>query len=523
MKLYKCNLYTCHAIYLLIVLSLTLSPLQAEPNSPSLPKAWLTNIAKISEQVIAKPDAPRANQAQIDASLRIIKASLAAENYQQAIIQLHVLHNYEPIAAKPILELSEQLADILAEKSKKEIARAEQLYKDFSQAILAAKVPEDIDHWLHKFSLERQKNQTLNRPSAALPIWSPIKVNSPFTANYKAINHSNQLFNINTSNLRYLQSKSRNALQIARYWQDYLHYIKLGSASDAKNSMRSVANIITDFSYIPRSKILELQSKLNGKNGTAPEITKHKLADLKKRLNTQEDAVILYHELARDSSTYNSPAISGLKSNLQEFHEACEYLEGGNINEGFYKIRKLIHHPLIGPLCRKTHDKFMIHYLKVPADFKQLKNEHCEEWATRYILKLSADKDWKKLHPALLFMHKYYNRSYSNYESTIGEDLKAVRYLRSAKNYEANKQYMRAIVAYRQAIGSIGYCTEIVEEAGKQILKLQKNHPTEYAQSESLHAHDGTFRSYTTSHLLIRKIVKEELSKKDQPVEKAEE
>ena len=520
MKFQKSHLFVG---YLALTLSLPLTLLSAFPDSPETPETWLTNIAEISEQVKATPNSPRKNQAQIDTSLRTIKMSLAAEDYQQAISQLNTLRNLEPKAVKPILALSEKLIDLLVQKSKNEIARTEKLYEEFAQAVLVAKTPNEIDPWLKKLNVEVKKAQTQNRAITPLKLWTPSISNSPYATGYNNINRSNQLFNMNTSSLAFLQSKASQALQIAHYWQDYLHYKNSGEISTARNSMSNISRVVVNFTYIPRSKVLELQSGLalggNGKNS----ITKLTIDDLKQRLGTQQDALLLHQELSQTSSSYLTPAIRSLNSKLRDYSQACEYLEGGDIDDGFYKIRSLIYHPIIGSLSKKTHDKFLSRYLKIPANFKQNDNEESEAWATRYILKLSADKDWKKLHVALVFMHQYYYRSGGGSKAPINQDLEAVRNLLTGMNYEANQQYVRAIVAYRQVLGSIGLCTEVVAESGKHLTKLQKAHPAEYAQSQSLHSHDSTSSSYTTSPLLIRKIVKEELSKKDQPVEKAEE
>ncbi len=516
MKFQKSILYLGYAG---LALTLSLSPLSANSNNQ---ESWQKHIADISELVKVTTDKERENQAQIDTCLRTIKMSLAAKDYQQAITQLNNLRNMEPRAVKPILALSEKLIDELVAKSKEEITRTERLYTEFSEAILVAKLPNEIDTWIKKLNEEVKKSQRQNRSTRQLQLWTPNISNSPHLKGYSNMNRQNQLFNMNSSNLFLLQSQSSQALQVAHYWQDYLHYKINDNISSARSSMSRISQVVVNFTYIPRSRVLSLQSGLTDESKPKEAITILKIDDLRARLDSQEDALLLHHELRQVSSSRLTPAVRELNSKLQEYSNACAYLEGGDLDDGFYNIRKLIYHPIIGSLSKKTHDKFLKRYLRIPADFKQKENEEAEEWATRYILKLSEDKAWKQLHIALVFMQQYYYRSGGSGKAPIKQDLEAITYLLSGMNYEANQQYLRAIVAYRQVLGKLGYCTDVVTEAGKQLLKLQKAYPTEFAQSQSLRTHDGTSHSFTTSHLLIRKIVKEELINKEKPAEEKE-
>jgi len=494
-----------------LALSLSLTPLSANPDSPVKPAVWQKHMVEINQQLKVNPEKARDNQAQIATCLRTIRMSLAAEDYQQAITQLNNLRNLEPSAVKPILALSEKLIDELVARSKQELTRTETLYTEFAEAIMAAKQAHQIDPWIKKLNVEVSRAQTRNRTINPLKVWTPIISDSANANVYQSINRGNQLFNMNTSHLTQLQSKASQALQIAHYWQDYLHYLKVDNTSSARSSMNRIAQVVVNFTYIPRSKVLDLQSGLIDDNQVTQKIASLSMDNLKKRLVSHDEALLLYDELRHAPSSLLTPAIRALSNKLQEYNSACEYLEGGDIDDGFYKIRALMFHPILGTLSQQTHDKYLQLYLKIPADFTQSKKEESATWATRYMLQLSKDKAWKELHVALVFMQQYYYRTNSSSNAPIKQDMLAITYLLVGMNYEANQQYMRAIAAYRQAVGTLGYCTEVVSEAGKRLRKLQQAHPTEFAQSQSLRSHDGTSNSFTTSPLLIRKIVKEEL------------
>lgn len=482
-------------------------------------QAWQQPLQNISKQVQANPENPRKNQAQIDTCLRTIRMSLSANDLNQAITQLNNLRNLEPTAVKPILKLSEQLIDNLVQRSKKDIERKENLYQEFAEALINAKAPKDIDPWLKKLNEEIKHDKKQAKQITPIKLWAPTLPNSIHSEGYRNFNSQSQLFSMNTTSLFHLQSQANQALQIARYWQDYMQYKLDSQHSSARSSMSSIAQIVVNFTYIPRSRVLDLQSELSGNQPSSDQANLYQIEDLQKRLNTQDEAVLLYNELSHASSSRLTPAVRALKNKLQVYNSACEYLAGGDLDDGYYKISTLAYHPILGKLSRQTHDSYLRRHLKIPESFQKNKKEEGAEWATRYILQLSKDHAWKDLHGALSMLQQYYYRSSGSGKAPIKEDTRAIGYLLAGFNYESNQQYLRAIVAYRQAVGTLGYCTEIINEAGKRLTNLQKAHPTEFAQSQSLSSHEGTSHSFTTSHLLIRKIVKEELNQQGEKKE----
>lgn len=507
-------------LYLGLALGLSLAPLSANP------EIWQKDIQDISQQVKADPDADadkeRANQAQIDTSLRTIQMALAAEDYHQAITQLNNLRNLEPKAVKSILALSEKLIDTLVLKSKEDITRKEKLYEEFAKSIIAAEVASEIDPWLKKLNEEVRKSQNHHRSAGALQLWAPSAHSISQANSYSKFNGQSQLFNMNCSNLVHLQSKATTALQIAQSWQDYLHYKSQDNTSLARSSMTRVSQYVANFTYISRSKVLDLQSAFPDSNNARDEAGKIKINDLLKRLTNQQDALTLHYELKATSSSYFSAGVRELNNKLQSYSMACEYLEGGDLDDGFYKIRTLMSYPVLSELSKQTRDHYLNHYLAIPTEFKKKENEDSEVFVTRYLSELSQQKAWKNLRASLALMKQYYYRSSGVGLATVKGDLEALDYFIVARNYETHKQYKRAIVAYRQVLGKQASYTEVTEEAGKSLLRLQKTYPVESDLSESMSSHTATLSSYRRSNSLIRNVVKEELSKLEERKEDAQ-
>ena len=493
--------------YIGLAIGLSLAPLSADP------EVWQKHIEDISEQVKADPDKVRVNQAQIDTSLRTIQVSLATKDYYQAITQLNNLRNLEPEAVKSILKLSEKLIDVLVLKSKEEITRKEKFYEEFAKSIMTTKVASDIDPWLKKLNEEIRKAQNHNSSVRALQLWAPASHSISLAGSYSDFNGQSRLFNMNCSNLTHLQSKVNTALQIAQSWQDHLHYKSQGNTSSARNSMTRVSQYVVNFPYISRSKVLDLLADIPDSNNPRDEAGKIKMNDLLKRLGSQQDALTLYYELKATSSSYFSPEVRELIAKLYSYSTACEQLEGGDPDDGFYKIKTLMSYPILSELSKKTHDHYLNSYLNIPTEFKKKENEDSEVFVTRYLSKLSQEKAWKKLRASLVFMQQYYYRNNGIGVAKAKGDIEALDHLMIGVNYEAHKQYERAMVAYRQALSKLGSHPEVTAEAGKNLLKLKNEHPAEFDISESMSSYTSTISSFSRSSSLVRKVVKEELLK----------
>lgn len=291
--------------------------------------------------------------------------------------------------------------------------------------------------------------------------------------------------------LHSLKNELSHVSNIVTGWQDYLGYLKTGNRDRARNSLSQIKRYVVQSPIVNRSKILELENKLDGhvsETDTASntlslsEITKRyaKIADLKK---VEEQSALL---MQNKSSKYAAQKLHLAAKKLQEIDHLVETgstamaiagLNGLNkpsevahwFNEITNELRRRIFISTIPEKLRaKVADMTMEQSIEAVAKHYNEQQQWYELWE---FLKFTQD--------ALFSRNSSYLRGFVWYSN----DLKSTEGYLGARNLERAGEYYTALTSYRSILRNSGRYGPY-EETQQAIQNLRKTKAKEIAEAE---------------------------------------
>jgi hypothetical protein len=461
-------------------------------------KPWAKPLNNIASLIEKQPHDEEQKQAEISATLQTLQSVLATENLNQAVQELNRLRTLKPEAIKPILELSGMLLEELRGKSQAEIARVDKLHQEFAKAIFTMEKPSEIDAWLKTFNNEVKNNSKRQYWQTPISAWAPVHGGDPFASEYHAFNARTKDLCSSFSQITTLSQGSRAALDIARYWQDYLQYKSEGNISYTKNSLDRVANYVVNFTLIPRSKILTLRAKYDTSSGVKPTPstpTIFTLETLAEQSDSTEKFYAFCAAIESASSSRLSPEITSIKYMLRDVKRGIDEFSRGDLRDGYTYLNAAAKHPLLGDICNRILDQKLSEHLPIPESYVRKKSETPVQWVVRYYKELAAQKDWLALRPVLNGAHLCWRNSGVPESNFIRDDLEATVYLLRGLQFEENQLYPHAMVAYRRVFERLGYLSEVQKEASSRLKGLKKSHPKAYIQSLNMEDTDSAIEA----------------------------
>lgn len=450
-------------------------------------------------------------QERIQATLALLNANLSSKNYGRALHNLHALGKLSPKLIPASAKLSEKLLKELHSQREEAIKKRKELYQEFAKVLLNAKKPVELDAWIVKLNSLSKANPS---PGFQFRPFDPSRQHE--TPNYLITKEQwelNMSLQSQMGAFTTVTSEARAALNIATYWQNYLHYLTTGNYRNASNAMNQVASSVSNFTYIPRSKVLGLQHQLEVKTNPANKVKAeyNDIETLQKTITDSESAMAAYSVLSTVSDSQLEAPLLTLKGELSQYRDFHRYLTRGSRHSAMEIYSTLHGHPILGKIATKELEDALAKSLKIPPTFQRNDGESPAEWVIRYADDLAKKGKWKALHAVSSASHNGFPRSDTFHHLTGGAD--AVKHLLIGMNFENHKQWARALAAYRQVMATYPNFEAVTKEAGKRLLALQQAHPNEAVISEALSSYSSTlsYPYYTASG--IRELVQKEIAR----------
>lgn len=484
----------------MITLLILLTYFTISPTILADEKAIEKELTNFIDVAVVQQAAANKKESQKQSLLRI-QSNIASKQYSQALnlIQAHIQLN--PESTRTASALSSAILRELTKQAEKEVKRKKAFFNEFAKALTSAKAIEEIDHWLIKLNEEIQRDG--KHRIYTQPAWNPATNYIPNSSVYRGFWTANTRYQGYCGMPTQLRQETQTALRIATAWQDYLHALDLGDKRTARSHMNNIASYSASFVYIPRSKILKLSGNLMPQRVVRENSNELlEIKDVKLRLKTTADAILLYHELYNLSSSKMTPKVNYLKKDLRKLEEALNYVHSNNVKYGIEKLKALKSSPYLENLAVNILTNYVKSALNLPDNFVIKAGEDSLVWSERYLNKLAVEKKWGELHQAMLIT-KHMKSGIDLRE----QDISALKLLIAAKNYQGAGLYHRAAVAYRQILGKGVYTEAINNEASSQLKKIRKDYPESYLLSHDMHGHDSNYHSKSRESYLKKLIV----------------
>ena len=441
-----------------------------ESKSPATVDEALARLVQNIKAENAAKDVPvSSTQASL---LSALQTQLQAEQLQLLHQTLGSLASGFPSHWEEIARLREMLDELHAREQAEDIARLEAAFKELADVLLSAKKPEELDPWIGR----------LGDLSAE-------------AAHYNRYGSSSALVAKNAAELGKLRNYLSPATSVVTTWQDYLMAVKNRDVETARRSMGSLTSRISQFPYVLRSRVLEINAGLKGPNPFQPGgggIPSRE--DYIARLKTPADVHVLKGEIASlNSSDRARLGLNTLYNELSRFQDGLNYISRGSYSSAVTYLRDLQAAPYLRPLVDEVFLDSSRKLIGIPDKLKVKDGEASEDFVDRYLESIKGDEQklWQTLKAAQ-------DLAIGPRRTKIQEEVKVVEFFIAAKSYEEQKQFARAIVAYRQLIGSPSlYLSK--DAAGKKMRALREAHPEAAQTADSMMTHNSSVRlSYDT-------------------------
>lgn len=380
-------------------------------------------------------------------------------------------------------EIFGQLGDLNKTAVAARVAELEAAFVELAEDLLRARDPQEMDPWL-------------------------LRITKLSDTGGKLAHHAQAT----DSELRRMEGQLQTARQIVVQWQDYLMGVKLENPTAAKQSMASLANLVSQFPYVPRSRVIERQARLERSDAFGEdELELQSREDYLERLTSLDAIAAVHGELgALNPNRRQERDLQELHTDLERFTAGRNHLLRGDLSSGSRALREIRQKPYLRALANQAMIEAIRASVPVPEDFETVEGESAEHFSERYLKSVSGNVD--SLWRALMTLREFHT---SGAERTmIGRDLEAVEYLLAARAYEKQKQFARAIVAYRQFLGTVSrYCPK--GTAGEQMVRLQEEHPEASEAAAAMNRHTDGVRLPQVNRLSerSRELIREEVER----------
>ena len=290
---------------------------------------------------------------------------------------------------------------------------------------------------------------------------------------------------------RSLRDKLSHMSNIVTTWQDYLGYLKTGNRDRARSSLSQIKRYVLQAPIINRSKILELESKLEGSDSgisnagntlSLSEITKRysKIADLKK---VEEQAAIL---MQNNSSKYAAQKLHLAAKKLQEINHLVDTGSTAMAIAGLSTLNKPSEvDRWFTEITNELRRRIFISTVpeKLRAKVADMTMEQSIEAVAKH---LSEQQQWYELWEFLKFTQDalfYRSSSFLKGFVWFQNDLKSTEAYLGARNQERAGEYWTALTSYRSILRNSGRYGPY-EETQQAIQNLRKTRAKELADEE---------------------------------------
>ena len=288
-------------------------------------------------------------------------------------------------------------------------------------------------------------------------------------------------------NLRDELSQMRNMVTT---WQDYLGYLKHGNRDRARNALNQIKGYVVRTPIINRSKILELEAKLEGQSGSdnipdslsVASITKRypKIADLKK---VETESALL---MKNKSSNYAAQKLHQAARKLQEIDQLTQTGSIAQAIAGLNTLSKPSEVDLwFSEITQELRHRIFIK--TIPKELRAKVADMTMEQSIEAVAKhLNEKKEWYELWEFLKFTQDALfsrNTSYLRGMVWYSNDLKSTESYLSARNLERAGEYYTALTSYRSILKKSGRYGPY-EETQQAIQNLRKTKAKEIAEAE---------------------------------------
>ena len=410
---------------------------------------------------------------------------------------LNSILTYFPELGAEVAEAQQLLQKVTEARDQDRIDELEAVFQELAGTLLAAEEPEELDSWIQRLT-------NLSGGSAG--------------------RFSNSQGS--KEELQRLNNYLRSASQVAVYWQDYLMNKKLKNVEACQRSVSNLTSQIVQFPYVPRSKILVMQARLNSPNPFGDEVAEDvpTIDNFVERITSVQSVLDLKSELAQmGSNRRNELKINRLYSNLEKFENGYNQIARGSYSSGFNYLRELQGMKRLGYFATELMLSGFRKALSIPDEFESKDGEDTDAFLDRYLR--STANDPTKLQRAIKTSVSLL--SPGSKRTALNDEQKAVDLLVIAKAYEKQEQFARAIVAYRLFL-SMTTQYAVTDEATKSLAKLKKEHPGAAESAQSMSSHTSSIPRVYPPRLtreyrdLIRKEVMETLERSGHAKEMAE-
>ena len=483
---------------------------------------WDQHLKSISATVennieLYKKNADSLHKDNIEAKLIAMKMALASDKLYDAVIKLDELRKLDPQLTESTLTLAEKIMDQLVKDSESAVKETEKEYQTFAKELMASTKPQEVDKWFVKFEELQKKQQAKSTHYSSANGWSPSYSGTRYSDRFAGFQSQNSAYISNIGCIAQYNNKTRTAITIAQHWQDYLLHKMNENQQAQSNSLRSVAQHLPQFNYIPRSKVLILQSdaeklyKEKNNSKTKKEAEFYDLESIQPFLKNDKGIHNLRSILSRTSSSNMAPEVYTLKSPIDTYSRASEYLANGDISRALTDLRKLSVHPHIGKIAQSKLNSYLIKYFDLPEKYQATDKLSAYDQALLYMEEIIQKKSWTELQQFLNKLSTCKTSDLAHLE--INEEIKMLKLMQSAQNLENAKQITRAITAYRQVVSSPTNITDITKEATDKLLQLQQAYPEQAEESESIITFSSRLYSSPLNKTQILKMITDEIKR----------